>query len=194
MIISRDDPAAARLVADIFRTGGVAVLPCDTIYGLVGPAPESEPRIRKIKGRGERSPFLMLIGDESWMSHYTDQPLPSPLAPFWPGELTLLFRARGSGGAVAFRLPRDPWLRSVLSLTGRPLFSTSVNRSGEPHLWRIDEIVNRYEGEVDAIVTAGDLPEAAPSTILDLTAKPYKVVRQGKVVIPPSIIEESGRV
>ncbi len=194
MIVSRDDPRAVGLITDVFRTGGVAVLPCDTIYGLVGPVPESESRLREIKGRGETRPFLMLIGDESWMAPYSAQPLPPALASFWPGELTLLFRARGAGGAVAFRLPRDPWLRSVLAAAGRPLFSTSVNRSGEPHLRRIDEIAGRYEGEVDAVVSAGDLPDAVPSTILDLTVRPYRVVRQGTVVIPPAIIEESGRI
>jgi L-threonylcarbamoyladenylate synthase len=193
MVVSKDNPAAARRAAAVLARGGVAVLPCDTIYGLVGIAPETEARLRSIKGRGEDRPFLMLIGDPAWMAPFTGQPLPPALAPFWPGELTIVCRARGTALTAAFRQPRDPFLREVLALASKPLYSTSVNRSGGPHLWRIDDIVGQFEDEVDVIVAAGDLPEGVPSTVLDLTTRPWTVVRQGTVVIPPSVLEESAR-
>jgi L-threonylcarbamoyladenylate synthase len=189
MVLSRDNPAAIERAVAVLSEGGVAVLPCDTIYGLVGRAPDTENRLRAVKGRGDDKPFLMLIADPSWTKAFSDQPLPPALAPFWPGELTLLFRAATGGGKIAFRLPRDPFLLDILVRLNRPLYSTSVNRTGQAHLWRIKEIEREFDTDVDVIVSASDLPDAVPSTILDITATPYAIVRQGKVVIPAGLLQ-----
>jgi len=70
---------------------------------------------------------------------------------------------------------------------GRALFSTNVNASGKPPLWRISDILSAFESRVALVVTAGDRPEGIPSTILDITERPYRLLRRGAVEIPEDL-------
>jgi L-threonylcarbamoyladenylate synthase len=185
MVISIDSPGAPRLVADRLAGANVVILPTDTIYGFSGIVPQTEPAIRRLKGREETKPFLMLIGDPAWIGSFSPLALPRAFLKYWPGPLTLIFPGRRAGETHAFRHPADRFLADVLARLGRPVYSTSVNRSGQPVLGKINEIVDQFDSKVDAIVAAGDRPEAAASTIVDLTVRPYRIVRQGMLVIPP---------
>ena len=98
MRVSVADPSLSGTLLSILGSGGVVVMPCDTIYGLVGVAPDTEDRLRTIKGRGERS-FLRLIGSPDWLPGFTDVPLPESLRGYWPGPLTLIFPVRGAEGS-----------------------------------------------------------------------------------------------
>ncbi len=183
MVIAADSPEALPRLRELLGGLGVAVVPCDTIYGLVGIAPDTEARIRAIKGRGEDKPFLQLVAGSDWASRIAS-PVPPRLAAYWPGPLTLILSAR-AGGTVALRVPDSEFLRDLIGSIGRPLYSTSVNRAGQAPLWRIREIVESFEGAVDLVLDAGDLPGASPSTLIDATARPFRVVRQGALVVPP---------
>jgi L-threonylcarbamoyladenylate synthase len=181
MKIDAAEPLLAERLAECLSAGGVLIMPCDTIYGIVGPAPASRDRIRELKGRGEKS-FLQLIAGPQWLPRFGVPAVPEPLSAYWPGPLTLIFPT--AEGSVALRVPADPRLRLLLERLDRPLFSTSVNRSGQPALWRIADIVERFEAGVDLVVDAGDLPGRLPSTIVDVSQRPFRVLRQGTLVIP----------
>jgi len=89
---------------------------------------------------------------------------------------------------VALRVPADPRLRSLLERLDRPLYSTSVNRSGQPALWRVADILGEFEAAVDLVVDAGDLPGRLPSTIVDVSRRPFRILRQGALSIPPEAL------
>jgi len=186
-IIPVDHPDAAAQAAAVLSHNGIAVLPCDTIYGIVGAAPVTEARIREIKGRGKKTFFLMLIAEKSWTASFTEKPLPRALDPFWPGPLTVLFPGK-KGGKVGFRIPNDRFLLAVLQRVGLPLFSTSVNISGSSPLKKVGGIIEEFGEKVDLIVDGGDLPDAVPSTIVDITTHPYTVVRQGALRLPDHVL------
>jgi len=180
-----DQPGLTETLARTLGTGGVVVMPCDTIYGLVGLAPDTEARIRSLKGREDKS-FLRLIASAQWLPRFTAAPLPEPLGPYWPGPLTIIFPS--GEGTVALRVPDDPLLQGLLLRLDRPLYSTSVNRSGRPPLWRCADILREFGPEVDLVVDAGDLPSRLPSTILDATSHPFRILRQGSVRIPEELL------
>ncbi len=185
MRIGAAEPGLASRLTELLSAGGVAIMPCDTIYGIVGPAPGSEARLRELKGRGEKS-FLQLIAGPQWLARFGELDVPETLAAFWPGPLTLIFAA--GPGSVALRVPADPQLRSLLERLDRPLYSTSVNRSGQPALWRIDDILEQFETGVDLVVDAGDLPGRLPSTIVDVSRRPFRILRQGALELPPEAL------
>jgi L-threonylcarbamoyladenylate synthase len=187
MKVAVTDPALPSRLTEVLGGGGVVVMPCDTIYGIVGIAPASEERIRAIKGREQKS-FLQLIVSAGWLNRFSDLELPEALTALWPGPLTLILPARCSPATVALRVPDDSLLRELLQELDRPLFSTSVNRSGEPPLWRIADIVEAFEGSVDLLVDAGDLEGRLPSTILDVTSRPFRILRQGALELPPELL------
>jgi L-threonylcarbamoyladenylate synthase len=188
MLIGSKDPAVLAVLSHVLGRGGIVVAPCDTIYGLLGIAPETEAGLKALKGRQEERGFLQLIASSDWLPRYTDLPLPQGLKKFWPGALTLIFPAR-SGGSVGLRVPDDGLLLAVMKRLGKSLYSTSVNPSGEKELWQSGEIIDRYSRRVDLVVDAGDLPGRKPSTILDVTSKPYRLLRQGGLRIPDELLE-----
>jgi L-threonylcarbamoyladenylate synthase len=171
-----------RLV-EVLVSGGVAIAPGDTIYGLIGAAPGSEDRIRRIKGRGEDKPFLQVLPDQSWVARVSDMPVPPRLARYWPGPLTMVFSARG-GGTVALRVPDSEFLRKLLYAVNVPLFSTSVNRAGRPALASLEEMRREFENEVDLIYDAGTAPSGVPSTLVDISVRPFRVLREGALRLP----------
>ena len=185
MRIGAAEPVLADRLAEVLAGGGVAIMPCDTIYGIVGPAPGSEARLRELKGRGEKS-FLQLIAGPEWLARFGSLRLPESLSAYWPGPLTLIFPV--GQGSVALRVPADPRLRSLLERLDRPLYSTSVNRSGQPALWRVADILGEFEAAVDLVVDAGDLPGRLPSTIVDVSRRPFRILRQGALSIPPEAL------
>ena len=174
-----DDPKLLDALVEVLQSAGVVVMPCDTIYGFVGIAPQTEGRIRELKGRQEKS-FLRLIPDLNWLPRYTNKRLPRELRSYWPGALTVIFPAKDAG-TVALRIPDDPLLLQLMRRLNRALFSTSVNASGKPALWRIRDILSTFESRVDLVVTAGDRPEGVPSTIVDITETPFRLLRRGAV-------------
>ncbi len=187
MILEKNDSNIIK-TADVLHAGGVVIIPCDTIYGLAGIAPDTEERIRQIKGRGENKPFLVLIKDYSWLSGITEEKVPEGLRSFWPGPLTVILPNR-EGGTTGVRIPKDDFLRKLLGEVGKPLYSTSVNRSGSKSLWKIRNIIEEFDRDVDLIIDDGDKPEALPSTVVDVSRKPFRVLREGAVKIPPEFLE-----
>ena len=178
MVVTADNPGSFARLVEVLSRGGVAVAPGDTMYGLIGVVPRAEKRIRDIKGRGEDKPFLWLIPDQSWTARFTDSEVPEGLARHWPGPLTIVLPAR-AGSTVAVRVPDHPFLRELLIAVGEPLYSTSVNRSGQPPLTTMAAIRSELGADVDLIYDAGDFPPGPPSTLVDATVRPARVLRQG---------------
>ena len=184
MVVRADSPDAFLLLARVLAGGGVAIAPGDTMYGMLGIAPDSESRIRQVKGRAEDKPFLRLLADSAWVIQVSDMPVPARLAGYWPGPLTLIFPDR-AGGTIALRVPGSTFLQRLLAVVGKPLFSTSVNRAGAAPLPSIEAMRREFEGDVDLIYDAGDILPGPPSTLLDVTARPFKVLRQGALQLGP---------
>jgi L-threonylcarbamoyladenylate synthase len=185
MTVAAGDPGAFEDLVRILRSGGVAIAPGDTMYGLLGIVPDAEARLRAVKGRGDGKPFLQLLADPEWLSRVTETPLPERLARYWPGPLTIVFPDL-KGGTVAVRVPADDFLRDLVRAVGAPLYSTSVNRAGSPPLAGVREMRRALEADVDIIYDAGDHPPGAPSTLLDVTHRPYTILRQGAAILDPA--------
>jgi L-threonylcarbamoyladenylate synthase len=187
MLLDKRAPGSARLAAEFLAAGKPAIIPCDTMYGIVGRVPESDPGIRALKGRGEDKPFIVLAADRASACLVADFDPSLPLLSLWPGPLTAVLPARG-GGTVALRLPAEPWLRELLGRAGFPLYSTSANRSGNPALSSIASIIAEFRSDVGLIVDAGDMPASRASTIVDATVRPFRVLRQGELVVPGELL------
>ena len=178
MTVSAGEPGSFDRLVEVLASGGVAIAPGDTMYGLIGAAPGSEERIRRVKGRGEDKPFIRILAEQSWVARVSDMTPPARLARHWPGPLTMVFPARG-GGTVALRVPDSAFLRRLLYAVNVPLFSTSINRAGQPPLASLDEMRREFEKDVDLIYDAGPTPPGPPSTLVDITGRPFRVLREG---------------
>lgn len=185
MILNKSDSDSIEKTVAILRSGGVAILPTDTVYGfsaLVIKDPDTAFKIRQIKGRDENKPFIQLISKPEDIFLYSSDKVPEKILSYWPGPLTVILNdKRVPGATTAFRCPGDPWLREVISRLGFPVYSTSVNRSGSPVLTRTSEIIKEFEKDTDLIVLDGDSESSVPSTIVKLEGDDYVVLRKGAV-------------
>ncbi len=177
-------------LAAVLKSGGVAVLPTDTIYGFhciasSGPAVE---RIKGLKGRGGRGAFILLVSSMAMADRLvSDWPGEARelLERSWPAPLTAILPAGGevsSGitpdGRVAVRIPGFSPLRSLIARTGAPLISTSVNISGKRPLTRIKEIMEAFPG-LEAYISKIGRPSPLPTTVVDFSCFPFGIKRQG---------------
>lgn len=198
MIINKSDKNSDQTTAEILKKGGVVIIPTDTVYGFSGIVDtdtsvpfSTDNRIRSIKGRSESKPLIQLIAKPEDIKLYTDDVIPATLLEKWPGALTIIVHTKNTAPlskeaklpAIAFRCPGDQWLRNVISLCNAPVFSTSVNRSGQPVLDTEADIKVEFEKEVDLIVSDGDKKGAQPSTLVSIEDGNVKVLRQGAVIL-----------
>lgn len=201
LIKNKSDSASIKTTADILKNGGIVIIPTDTVYGFSGIVDlkaaathfETDAKIRAIKGRAETKPLIQLIAKPEDLRLYTDDIIPDSLLSKWPGALTIIVHIKENSPlaetaipesrTVAFRCPGDEWLRKVIAECGAPVFSTSVNRSGQPVLDTPDAISSEFSSEADLIIDDGDKKGALPSTLVMLENGKIKVLRQGSVIV-----------
>ncbi len=162
-----------------------------SLSGLTRQSFSTDARIRAIKGRAETKPLIQLIARPQDLRLYTDDEIPDSLLSKWPGALTIIVRIKKDSplaassipeaGTVAFRCPGDQWLREIIAQCGAPIFSTSVNRSGQPVLDTTQSITKEFEKEVSLIIDDGDKKGSLPSTLVSLQEGQVKILRQGSV-------------
>lgn len=167
------------------------IMACDTIYGILGRAPDTLDEIRRIKGRGDAHPFLQLLARRRDISLLSPMKIPSDFLKLWPGPVSFILPDY-HGGTVACRVPGDLFLRKIIIGAGQPVFSTSVNQTGENSEWKIDRIITHYESEVGGILDDGDLNGRQPSTLIDLSVTPFRIVRQGVFTLSDRMMEKYG--
>jgi L-threonylcarbamoyladenylate synthase len=177
------------------RAGELIVLPTDTVYGIGADAfiPSSVTTMLAAKGRGRNMPPPVLIGTARAAAALVDdlgafgQAL---IDEFWPGALTLVFRASptlawdlgDTRGTVALRMPLHAVALEVLRQTG-PLAVSSANRTGQPAATTADEAESQLGEAVSVYLDGGPCTDHIPSTILDLTGTVPMLLRTGAVPV-----------
>jgi L-threonylcarbamoyladenylate synthase len=64
---------------------------------------------------------------------------------------------------------------------GGVLIATSANLSGQPPCRRLEDLEIDVISQVDAIIDGGDTAGQAPSTVVDVTAVPAQLLREGAI-------------
>ncbi|MCC9146545.1 MULTISPECIES: L-threonylcarbamoyladenylate synthase [unclassified Arthrobacter] len=175
------------------------VLPTDTVYGIGADAfsPQGVATLLAAKGRGRSMPPPVLIPRVQTMDGLAmdiSEDARILARTFWPGGLTLIFHAQPSLtwdlgdtlGTVALRMPDDSVALDLLGVTG-PLAVSSANRTGSPAGQTAAQARGQLGESVEVYLEAGHRPVAGsdgvPSTIVDATSAPMRVVRRGAVSI-----------
>jgi len=189
-----DNTTLFRSACRILRSGGVIAFPTESSYGLGAHFENASAcgRIFDLKGRDPESPLPLLIPDGRWLRLWAAELSPGTVRVaerFWPGVLTLIVRAGPSvpahlvsaDGKIGLRMPFHPVALALLRMHGEPVTGTSANRSGEPGLTTGAEVERVFGPRIDLILDAGPTPGAAPSTVLDVSVDPPRVLRSGPV-------------
>jgi L-threonylcarbamoyladenylate synthase len=178
--------------ARIISAGGVIAFRTDTFYGLgANPLnPAAVARIRKLKGREENKPILLLLADASEADRFISdrsKAFEEVAARFWPGPLTIVGAAvstlppeiTAGTRTVGVRVPADESVRELLRQCGGALTATSANPSGKEPARSAAEVFDYFGDQIDLIVDGGEVTATEPSTVLDVTTSPPTVIRKG---------------
>ena len=175
--------------ADILAGGGLVAFPTDTVYGLgcAVSRPQGIESIYALKRRPAEKRVAILLGGlsdvdaEAWL---VDGRANALTERFWPGALSLVLPSRSEPHATqSFRVPNHQVALGLLATAG-PMYVTSANISDEPDTLDADDVLIAFATQPDglaAVVDGGRVPGGTPSTVLDLSVTPARILRPGPV-------------
>lgn len=195
--ISRENPDLEGLqqAVEVLQGGGLVAFPTDTVYG-VGVSifrPEGIKRLYAVKGRPLDKPLPVLVPNLEKVQQIVEEIPESALTliqTYWPGPLTLVFLARpvvpeevrAGRPTVGVRMPDHPVALALLHLLSEPLATPSANPSGQKEATTAEEVLQTLGKELDLILDAGPSGGLPPSTVLDVSSFPPKILRKGPVL------------
>jgi L-threonylcarbamoyladenylate synthase len=193
------DEQALHVAARIIMQGGIAIYPTETVYGIGVRFDDQQAlqRLFELKNRDQHKPVLLLLSRADDLARISSQIPPETqilTERFWPGPLTLVVPAAenlsdlvtGGGQTVGCRVSSSPAAARLMSACGIPITSTSANLSGGANPTSISEISADILEKADIVIDAGPSPGSTPSTVYDISQKPFRLVRAG--VIPETDI------
>lgn len=178
-------------LVDILNNDGIAVIPTDTVYGLVGDATNENviKKVFEIKQRENTKPLLILISNFDMLKKYVKNISPLELEiinKFWPGPLTIIFQNKknlsdlltANKSEIAIRMPNDERLLDLINKLDKPIIATSANIAHKKTITSIDLLEDKIKNNVDYIYDGGFL-EDNPSTIIKVIDNKVIIVRDG---------------
>lgn len=173
-------------ILNILKNGGVVAAPTDTVYGLLVDVsnPSAIKKIFAIKGRGEGKALPIFLASLDWLSRFVDVTPEQRqfLQQVWPGKVTVILPLKPGVTLInnAFRIPAYPLVIDILNAFGKPLTGTSANKSGTSPCLSAQEVRKQLISPApDYIIDKGTLAPSQPSTIVDVTTSPFRIIREG---------------
>jgi L-threonylcarbamoyladenylate synthase len=190
-----DQQDVMRLQACV-ESGGVAVFPTDTVYGLCCDADSEQAarRLYELKGRPAARPAAVMFFALEPALRELPELLDSErgaLQALLPGPVTLLLAnparrfapaCRTDPATLGLRVPRLSERLDALCSLAAPLMQSSANISGEPDARSLAEVPSSVLDGADLVLDGGELP-GTPSTVVDLrdydAHRRWHVLREG---------------
>jgi L-threonylcarbamoyladenylate synthase len=172
----------------------VIAYPTETVYGL-GANIYHESAVRRIfqlKRRDPAKPLSVMISsieDLNELCQEVPQYSDTLMNAFWPGPLTLIFKASknvpsyvaSQDKKIGLRIPNHPITKALMSLHGQPVTSTSANIAGAEEPSEAQHVLDSFGDKIDLLIDGGACRVKIPSTVLDVTGEEPKVLREGAV-------------
>ena len=176
----------------IIVSGGLVAFPTESFYGLAVNTFDEEAinRLFIIKKRRSDRPVLVLIPSVEYLEDYVADVPEGALKlirKFWPGGLTLLFKATpdisplltAGTGKIGVRISSNLIATALTRVMGSPITGTSANISGQPGCINAKEVYDSLGQGVDLILDGGKTGGGNGSTVLDVTVNPPVIIREG---------------
>jgi len=186
-------------VKSCIESGGLVCIPCRTSYRIIADLtnPKAVNALLFSKHRTAKAPSLVFIPKyEALKSVAVNIPPKAKLLAqkLWPGELTIRFEPNEetipasilkpltkAGGKIGVRVPSEPWLLRLLKELDRPLLVSSANREKKHGASSPAMIQKNFVMHVSIFVSAGDIPDSVPSTVIDFVDGEPVIKRPGSI-------------
>ena len=193
IVLEKRQEQALATCEDVIKKHGLAVVPTDTVYGIIGDAAQADVvrRLYNLKQRPKEKAFPVFVRDIAMARQfaYISDSKAKFLERVWPGAVTAIFHHKeklpplltAGGDTIALRMPKDSFLSALLNRINVPLAQSSANISGMPPAATAQEAIASFEHQKqkpDLIIDGGTLSRTS-STVLDFTANKPRVIRSG---------------
>ncbi len=191
MHILKVEEVKIKEIIEFLQGDGIIIYPTETLYGI-GVKFDNEKLLKKIFEIKKRPlekvfPLIVNLKNINMVVSYLPPLAESLIKQYWPGPLTLLLPAKLDLSAeivlnnkVAVRMPGESFALDLIQASPFPITATSANISGMPPAKDVAKVIEYFQHSKDNIllINGGKL-KGVPSTILDVTTKPPKILRQG---------------
>jgi len=177
-------------VVQILNGGGVIIYPTETLYGLGCDAtnPQALLKLYTLKKRPFGKVFPILVKDFNMLSEYANvNPDQKKMISKTKTPTNFILKAKNlsplatKNHTAAFRIAKHSWVKKLFKNFDKPLISTSANLSGKDPLSdpsQYQEIFSKDASLIDAVISYGINKKKKGSKIVDLTSRPYKIIRK----------------
>ncbi|MFW5656351.1 MAG: L-threonylcarbamoyladenylate synthase [Bacteroidota bacterium] len=182
---------SVEIAARCIQEGKVVAFPTETVYGLGANAlnPIAVAKIFELKERPSFDPLIIHIADLVDINRLTleiDARVFKIAAQFWPGPLTLVLPKSDlvpdivtSGlSTVGIRMPSNEMAIQLIQKSGCPIAAPSANKFGRISPTTANHVKKNLP-EVDYILDGGKTTVGIESTIIELSDKGFRVLRNG---------------
>lgn len=181
----------------VLRDGGIAIFPTDTTFGIGCRVDDGQAvaRLFSIRKRAKDKAVPVLVENLEMAQKYWLAPLPDIVRRlaelYWPGGLTIIYRAkisatpplvRGGGDTIGLRVPDHPTPINLIRKLGVGIVGTSANIAGGVTPYRLEDLDSELIKKVDYVLK-GECTIKKPSTVVDCTKKPMQIIRKGIIQI-----------
>ena len=179
-------------ILDILNNHGVVAFPTETVMGL-GILFDDEiayHRLSEIKRRPADKPYTLMLSSKDDIAKYAyvTNEAKAIINAFVPGPVTLLLKVKDNvpnhvtlgTGIIGVRVPDMKETIELLKYVQKPLLVPSANKASEKPAMSSKECRDIFNDEIDYIVE-GEALGGLASTIIDLTDKQFRIIREGPV-------------
>ena len=186
-------------IVKLLNSGGVIVVPTDTIYAFAVSLKSKKGlnKLAKFKNvKLNQSEFSLICDDLSEIASYTkpmERSVFKLLKKTLPGPFTYILEASNyvaklfatNKKEVGIRVPKHNITHQIVKSLQHPLVSSSVHDEDEIIKYSTDPktIFEKHENEVDAVIDCGYGKNVA-STVVDCRNEQIKIIRQGASILP----------
>ncbi len=177
----------------ILEKGGIIVYPTETAYGLGcdGFNIQAIEKIYGIKSRPPDQPLSVIVDNLEMIERVAcmQEDAKILIEKFHPGPLVIALKKKSlvpdilNKDRIAFRISNNEFVQNIVRNLGKPIVSTSANKTGFKSPYSIDDVLETItEKEVDLIFDAGPLEKNKPSTIIDFVMQSSpQIIREGAI-------------
>jgi|SRR3989344_4617728 len=184
----------------ILKNGGIVVFPTDTAFG-VGCRIDDEKAVKRLfeirrRPKEKATPVLVdtVIMAQNYLMPIPKDVIDNLIEPYWSGALTIILPCqikkvpalvRGEGSTLGVRIPNHPVVRSIIKNVGVPILGPSANFHGERTPFKFEDLDPKFIKLVDYVVP-GECTIKQPSTVINCSVKPWKILREGAIKVQSS--------
>jgi tRNA threonylcarbamoyl adenosine modification protein (Sua5/YciO/YrdC/YwlC family) len=183
------EPRKVRQAVELLEAGEVIAYPTDTVYGLGCDITNRKAidRLYAIKGMDRKHELAFICPDLADIAKYAvvEKQHYRVLRHYLPGPYCFILTAtkevpkllQSKRKTVGIRIPGHEVIRAIARELGRPIISTTAQRTGEePHV-DPHEIDEAFKGLAMVLDAGGG--GVVPTTVIDLTQSPAEIIREG---------------